>query len=216
MRIGIFGGSFDPPHTGHLLVALDAIEALSLDRLQVVPAAVQPLKTGQRTSAEHRLAMTRQCFGGLPRVEVDPIEIERGGLSFSVDTVEVYRRQWPSAALHLLVGEDAVAGFARWREPERLLSMVQMVVLSRSIDATTAPKALASSAMEEWLVRIGVQHPAQRLATRRVDVSSTEIRARVNEGRSIRGFVPDAVAAYIAAHNLYLQVPAALGDPTLV
>ena len=213
MRIGIFGGSFDPPHTGHLLVAQDAMDALALDRLQVVPAAVQPLKSGQRTSAEHRLAMTRQCFGGLPRVEVDPIEIERGGLSFSVDTVETYRRQWPSAELHLLVGEDAVAGFPRWREPERLLSMARVVVLSRNIAAMTSPNALASSASEEWLASLGGQHPVQRLATRRVDVSSTEIRARVNEGRSIRGFVPDAVAGYIAAHNLYLLAPAALGDP---
>ncbi|MEO7999882.1 MAG: nicotinate (nicotinamide) nucleotide adenylyltransferase [Gemmatimonadaceae bacterium] len=211
MRIGIFGGSFDPPHNGHLLVAMDAIDALSLDRLLVVPAGVQPLKTGQRTSSEHRLAMTRQCFDGLPRVEVDPIEIERGGLSFSVDTVEAYRRQWPSAELHLLLGEDAVAGFARWREPERLLSMAQLVVLSRRM---TTAATQTSSTGGEWISSAGVSYPVQRLETRRVDVSSTEIRARVNEGRSIRGFVPDAVAAYIAAHNLYLQAPAALGDPT--
>lgn len=214
MRIGIFGGSFDPPHNGHLLVALDAMEALSLDRLQVVPAAVQPHKTGVRTDAEHRLAMTRICFGRLPRVEVDPIEIERGGLSFSVDTVEACRRQWPSAELHLLIGEDAAAGFPRWREPERLLSMAQLVVLSRSVDAATPAIPSASAASEAWFASHGLQHSMQRLATRRVDVSSTEIRARVIEGRTLRGFVPDAVAAYIAAHNLYLQAPAALGDPT--
>lgn len=213
MRIGIFGGSFDPPHNGHLLVALDAMDALSLDRLQVVPAAVQPLKIGQRTNAEHRLAMTRHCFGGLPRVEVDPIEIERGGLSFSVDTVESYRRQWPSAALHLLIGEDALAGFARWREPERLLSMAQLVVLSRSVSAVASGNSPASAG-GEWVSDAGNSYALQRLDTRRVDVSSTEIRARVSGGRSIRGFVPDAVAGYIAAHNLYLQASAALGDPT--
>lgn len=213
MRIGIFGGSFDPPHNGHLMVALDAMEALSLDRLLVVPTGVQPLKTGQRTSSEHRLAMTRQCFDGLPRIEVDPIEIERGGLSFSVDTVEAYRRQWPLADLHLLIGEDAAAGFTRWREPERLLSMAQLVVLSRTMnDAMTA--ATTSPASDEWMTSFGAHALIQRLAIRRVDVSSTEIRARVNEGRSIRGFVPDAVAAHIATHGLYLQASAALGDPT--
>lgn len=213
MRIGIFGGSFDPPHNGHLLVALDAIETLSLDRLMVVPAGVQPLKKGQRTSSEHRLAMTRQCFDGLPQVEVDPIEIERGGLSFSVDTVEAYRRQWPSADLHLLIGEDAAAGLAQWREPERLLSMAQLVVLSRTMNDAAARSA-ASPASDEWMASFGAHAPIQKLATRRVDVSSTEIRARVNEGRSIRGFVPDAVAAYIATHGLYLQASATLGDPT--
>jgi len=191
------------------MAAIDAMEALSLDRLQVVPAQVQPLKSGVRTDSAHRLAMTEHCFGGLPRVEVDPIEIERGGLSFTVDTVEVYRRQWPSAELHLLVGEDAVAGFARWREPERLLSMVRLVVLSRTIQESSNQPAAGASAIDQWM-----PGPPLRLATRRVDVSSTEIRARVNEGKTIRGFVPDSVARYIASTGLYLQAPATLGDPT--
>lgn len=204
MRIGMFGGSFDPPHNGHLLAALDAMEALSLDRLQVVPAAVQPLKSGARTEGAHRLAMTERCFGGLPQVEVDPIEIQRGGLSFTVDTVEAYRRQWPSAELHLLIGEDAVAGLPRWRDPERLLSMVQLVVLTRTIPQDASPAPVD----DQWMPR-----PPIRLVTRRVDVSSTEIRSRVAAGRSVRGFVPDAVAAYIASTGLYLQAPAASGDP---
>ncbi|MEP6831979.1 MAG: nicotinate (nicotinamide) nucleotide adenylyltransferase [Gemmatimonas sp.] len=213
MRIGIFGGSFDPPHTGHLVAALDAIDALALDRLQVVPAAQQPLKPGTQTSQQHRLAMTRQCFEGLPHVEVDPIEMERGGLSFTVDTVEVYRRQWPAADLHLLLGDDAVAGLPRWRDPERLLSMVRLVVLTRTFDGASNTRAPDSPSIDQWLSARGLSDPVRRLRTRRIDVSSTEIRARVNAGRSIRGFVPDAVAAYIATHSLYLQELAALSDP---
>ena len=212
MRIGIFGGTFDPPHNGHLLAARDAIDALALDRLLVVPAAQQPLKSGTRTAAIHRLAMVRQCFEGLPHVEVDPIEIERGGLSFSVDTVEAYRRQWPAAELHLLLGEDAVAGLPRWREPDRLLSMVHLVVLTRTLDSASAATAPDSPDMDGWLSARGA-HPVRRLITRRIDISSTEIRARVNDGRSIRGFVPDAVAAHIASNSLYLQGPATLSDP---
>lgn len=206
MRIGIFGGSFDPPHVGHLLAALDAFEALSLDRLQVIPTAAQPLKSTKLASAEHRLEMTRRCFGGLAGVTVDTIEMERGGLSFTVDTVEAYRRQWPLADLHLLTGEDAAASFAKWREPERLLSMVQLVVLSRSIDGASAKNASTSTSEDWWK---GFAQPL-RLATRRVDVSSTEIRARVQSGRSIRGFVTDSVAAYIATTGLYKQDSAAL------
>ncbi len=196
MRLGIFGGSFDPPHIGHLLVAQDALTALSLDRLLIVPAAQQPLKPhGAGSSAADRLAMVRRTFDGVPQMEVDPIEIDRGGLSFMVDTVGTLRQRWPSAEFHLLVGEDVVATLPRWREVERLVAMVQLVVLRRagahaSISAT--PSAL-----------VGPGYPARHLDTRQVDVSSTEIRARVRAGRSIRGFVTDAVAEYIASTGLY-------------
>ena len=131
MRLGILGGSFDPPHVGHLLIAQDAIAALALDRLVVVPAATQPLKQAHCSAAVHRLAMLERCFDGVPKTVVDPVELDRGGLSFMVDTVDHYRQQWPSAAIHLLIGEDVVETLPRWREPERLLAMVQLVVLRR-------------------------------------------------------------------------------------
>ena len=203
MRLGIFGGSFDPPHVGHLLVAQDAVTALSLDRLLIVPAAQQPLK-GQHASAADRLAMVQRCFAGVPGMVVDPIEIDRGGLSYMVDTVESLQRREPSAVLHLLIGEDVLESFPRWREPERLRSMVRLVVLRRN----TAREPDVSSAGQQHTP----EYPVQHLATRRVDVSSTEIRERVREGRSIRGFVTDAVAEYIESTGLYLRDPVAVSD----
>jgi len=198
MRIGILGGSFDPPHVGHLLVAQDALDELALDRLLIVPAAQQPLKGGEQTAVAHRLAMVQACFGGIPRIAVDPIEIDRGGLSFMVDTVDALRRRWPSATLHLLVGDDVVSTLPRWGDVNRLLSMVQLVVLHR------ADRGHDVAALAVPLESVGAA-TARRLATRRIDVSSTEIRARVRDGRSIRGFVPDAVETYIATTGLYLE-----------
>ena len=168
MRIGILGGSFDPPHAGHLLVAQDALDELALDRLLVVPAAQQPLKGPGQTPAAHRLAMVQAC------------------------------RRWPSAVLHLLVGDDVVSTLPRWRDVTRLLSMVQLVVLHR------ADRGHDEAALTDTLASVGAS-TARRLATRRVDLSSTEIRARVRDGRSIRGCVPDAVATYIATTGLYLE-----------
>ena len=194
MRIGLFGGSFDPPHIGHLLIAQDAIDALALDRLLIVPAASQPLKGADQTQPEHRLAMVRAAFDGIARIEVDPVEITRGGLSYMVDTVDDVRRRWPGAPIHLLIGSDVVPTLSRWKEPERLLGMVRLVVLYRDTAGAVPPhQEIHGGGQATWL------------ATRRVDVSSTEIRARVQDGRSIRGFVPDAVATYIASTGLYLQ-----------
>ncbi|MCE2902402.1 MAG: nicotinate (nicotinamide) nucleotide adenylyltransferase [Gemmatimonas sp.] len=195
MRLGLLGGSFDPPHVGHLLMAQDALDVLSLDRLVIVPAARQPLKSEDQTPAAHRLAMVQAGFAGVPGIEVDPVEIARGGLSYMVDTVEEMQRRWPGTLLHLLIGGDVVPTLPRWKDVDRLLRMVQLVVLSREVaDASPGP---------DVVVHGGVV--AQRLATRRVDVSSTEIRARVRSGRSIRGFVPDAVATYIASTGLYRE-----------
>ena len=193
MRLGIFGGTFDPPHVGHLLAASDAIEALSLDRLVLVPAARQPLKTGvDVTPPAHRLEMTRLLADGDPRMTVDPIEIERDGLSFTVDTVAEYARRHPGDERWLLLGEDAVALFPKWREPERVASLARIAVLARGEGGAETAEA-------------GRAIPATWLRTRRVDVSATEVRERVRRGLSIRGFVTEAVAGYIERHRLYRQ-----------
>lgn len=189
MRLGIFGGSFDPPHLGHLLPVIDAAESLGLDAVRFVPAATQPLKAGRaRAGPEHRLAMTERLVNGVPGLAVDSAEIDREGLSFTVDTLASIAARTPSAELVLLIGADAYALFEQWRDPERIRAMASLAVLVRGAGQVPVPGA-----------RAGVQV----LQTRRVDISSTELRARVADGRTIRGFVPDAVADYIAEHRLY-------------
>jgi nicotinate-nucleotide adenylyltransferase len=192
MRIGLLGGSFDPPHNGHLLAAGDAHDALSLDRVVFIPTAVQPLKAGQPSAdAQHRLAMVRLLVDGDPRFEVDSLEIERGGLSYTVDTLTALTGRWPGAELFWLAGADVSQTFSKWREPDRIAQLAKLVVMQRT---GTGPMEVGA----------GLPEGTRVLETRRIDISSTEIRERVRQGRSIRGFVPDAVAAFIAQQRLYI------------
>ena len=190
MRLGIFGGSFDPPHIGHLLAAQDAMDRLALDRIAVVPAAIQPLKRADVTPADRRLEMVQLTFGGEARFEVSSMELDRGGVSFTVDTLEEFARRDPGAERFLLLGADVLSSFAQWHQPERVLALATPVILARTGSAVSLPRGLDAARLVS-------------LETRRVDVSSTEIRERVRAGRSIRGFVTDAVAALIQRDGLY-------------
>lgn len=194
MRLAIFGGSFDPPHVGHLLAASDAFEQLSLDRIMLVPAATQPLKAGLAgATATQRLEMTRLLVEGDERFEVSSVEVDRGGLSFTVDTLMHFATRYPTAERFLLAGADVLGSFGQWREPERILELASLVLLERqSEDRAAVPVDLHGRALRQ-------------LSTRRIDVSSTEIRERVRAGQSIRGFVPEAVAAYIERGGLYRE-----------
>ncbi len=186
MRIGIFGGTFDPPHVGHLIAAIDACDLLALDRLVFVPAAAQPLKGGaESASAAHRAAMTELMAAVDPRFSVDRVEVDRGGLSYTVDTLRTFRAQWPQpdVSLVLLLGADAAAQFSKWKDPDQVRALASVTVLTRGGAAT--PPGLDA------------------VPSRRVDVSSTEVRERVRAGKAIRGLVADAVADYIARHRLY-------------
>jgi nicotinate-nucleotide adenylyltransferase len=190
VRLGIFGGSFDPPHVGHLLGASDAFEALNLNRLIFVPAAVQPLKTDvQAAPAHHRLTMLQLLVRGDERFGVDPVEIDRAGVSYTVDTLETFAQRFPRAELFFLIGVDAMATFDAWREPRRILELARLAILRRP----GAPVGEGNVARPGTI----------ELATRLVDVSSTEIRERLRTGKSIRGFVPESVAAYIETERLY-------------
>jgi nicotinate-nucleotide adenylyltransferase len=188
MRIGILGGTFDPPHLGHLLAASDAYEALGLDKVLFVPAAGQPFKSATVASAADRLAMVERLVADDTRFAADPIEIERGGLSYTVETLRALRERFKAddaLALVLLLGADAAATLPQWREPDAVAALAEVVVLNRAGGAGSAAAA------------------GRAIDTRRVDVSSTEIRARVRAGQSIHGFVPEPVAAYIEGRRLY-------------
>ena len=191
MKVGLWGGTFDPPHVGHQLVASDAAETLGLDLVLWVPAATQPFKAGlPLTAASHRMAMVQRAVAGDARFAADEVEIARGGLSFTIDTLRALRERQPGTDWVLLVGADAFRGFARWRSPDVIAGMATVAVLTREgAGADDAALAAVPGAIQ--------------LPVRRVDVSSTEVRARVRAGRSLRGFVTEPVAAYIAEHGLY-------------
>lgn len=189
MRIGLLGGTFDPPHNGHLLAAGDAYEALELDRLVFIPAAIQPLKVGHDTApAADRLAMVRGLVNADPRFTVSAMEIDRGGLSYTVETVAAFAAEWPASTLFWLVGADVVQSFSKWREPERIAEMATLAVLTRGGNAPELETIPGSPVVVQ---------------SRRIDIASTEIRRRVREGKSLRGFVPERVEAYIASARLY-------------
>ena len=200
------GGTFDPPHIGHLLAASDACDQLRLDRLVFVPASQQPLKRHQESApAQHRLRMVQLMAGGDARFAVDEIEIQRSGLSFTVDTLEEYARRFPDSERFLLLGVDAFGLLDQWREAARVVSLAHLMVLARvsgngAMDGETTVDVV--TAKVRAIGGAGAATPGV-LDSRRVDVSSTEIRARVREGRPIRGFVTDAVAQYIDSNGLY-------------
>jgi nicotinate-nucleotide adenylyltransferase len=200
VRLGLFGGTFDPPHVGHLLAASDAYELLGLDRMVLIPAAQQPLKVGRTAApAEARLAMVHAMVDGDGRFEVDEIEIRRSGLSFSVDTLRVYAGRHPEAERFFCIGADTLTSLRSWREPDRVVALARLTVLSRE---GTGPSDAGEVRRFVDALSADAREPVV-LPTRRIDVSSTEIRNRVRAGKSIFGFVTDAVARYVETSGLY-------------
>jgi nicotinate-nucleotide adenylyltransferase len=185
VRLGVFGGTFDPPHIGHLIAAQDARSALGLDRVVFVPAAVPPHKrTEAITPPGTRLAMVRAAIAGDAGFELDDLELRREGPSWTVDTLRALRDRLPDAELFLLIGTDQFAEFETWREPSEIRRLARVAVLTREGESD-APDG----------VRI--------VQVTRIDVSSTGIRARAAAGEPIRYLVPPAVEALIRLHGLY-------------
>lgn len=196
-RLGILGGTFDPPHVGHLWLAALAADALDLDRVLFMPAAQPPHKGGRLiTHAVDRLLMTRLAIGADPAFEVCPIEMERTGPSYTIDSVTELKSAYPGAQLFLLMAADSLAQIETWREPDRLLAEVEWIVGPRPGSALPDPSGLQER-FGAGALRIHL------LDGPSLDVSSSEIRRRVAAGHTIRYLVPRNVEELIIDRGLY-------------
>lgn len=199
-RIGVFGGTFDPPHRGHVRVATDVADRLRLDRVLWMPARVSPFKRDETvTDAEIRLEMVRRTAELDPRFEVDARELDRPGLSYTIDTLEALRSEHPDAEIFLVLGADQFRDFPRWREPERIVKVARLAVMNR---AGTSPRTLAPEVAEAVP---GLEQACVFVPVTDVDVSSTGVRARVGDGHDPADQVPEGVAEVIRQRGLYVS-----------
>jgi len=200
IRIGIFGGSFDPIHIGHLILAELCAESLELDQVQFLIANVSPFKTeSQPASNRVRTEMVKLAIGGNPKFEIDTREIDRGGVSYTIDSVRSMVAENRDSKLYLLMGADAIIDIAKWREPLKLFELVTPCVIARGgvgepqwdvlepfIDASRLEEAIKS-----------------KVIAPQVEVSSSDLRERVKRGKSIRYQVSPAVELFIRENGLY-------------
>ncbi len=190
-RIGIFGGTFNPPHLGHLIVAEHVQSMLSLDTIYFVPSFISPHKRrGEETLAAHRLKMVRLAVGNRKEFNASDIEILAKGTSFTYATVEAFRRRFKGAKLFLLIGADNFVEFQEWKFPERIVRQATLVVMTRPDYDPRASKSVFSSS-------------AKFLRVPHIEISSTDIRRRIKQGKTIDHLVPEKVRKYIAQHRLY-------------
>jgi nicotinate-nucleotide adenylyltransferase len=196
MRLGVFGGTFDPVHYGHLLLAEQCREQLALDSVWFVPAAVSPHKQGlPSTSAAHRAAMLELAIAGHPAFCVCDEELRRGGPSYTVETLDALHRDDPSRRLVLLIGADSLADLPTWREPARILELAEIAAVNRGRGAAQLDAVLPVLPQAASRVTL-VQMPA-------VELSATDLRGRAAAGRSLRYLTPRPVEEYIREHRLY-------------
>ncbi len=190
-RIGIFGGSFNPPHLAHLIVAELVREQFDLERVLWLPNHQSPLKKPEdMASPAHRVAMTRLALAGNDGFSLSEVEIRRAGVSYTVETLRTLQDADPNVDFRLIIGSDSLAEFDSWREPREILRRVRLIVFPRP----GSERARPASALEgriDW-----ARAPL-------LEISGTVIRNRIREGKSIRYLVPDAVRAYILEYGLY-------------
>jgi nicotinate-nucleotide adenylyltransferase len=191
MRLGLYGGTFDPIHLGHLILAETCREACGLDRVWFVVAGAPPHKPGGRTEVNHRLEMVRLAVAGNPSFEVSEIEARRPGPHYSVETLEAVALERPKDELFFLIGADSLVDLPHWRAPERIMKLASLVVANRPGFEPTVPDIPPDA------------RPIHRVTIPPIGLASHEIRRLRLEGRSVRYQVPRAVEAYIDAHGLY-------------
>lgn len=193
-RMGVFGGAFDPPHAAHVALVKAALAELQLDQLRVVPTGEAWHKTRSLSPPQHRLAMAQLAFADLPRVVVDPCEIQRAGPSYTVDTLREFKILWPAAELFLILGEDQARALPDWRAWQEIVQLAIICVAARAYSAGAKPKFVINNGLESrfrWL-------PMPALL-----VSATDIRTRIAAHQSVDDMVFASVARYIALHHLY-------------
>ena len=198
VKLGVLGGTFDPPHAGHLTLAEVALSHLALDKVLFIPAGEPWRKEDQEISpAEDRLAMTRLAVAGNPRFEASAVEIERPGPSYTVDTLgDLLARYGPEMELYVILGQDALLDLPNWKEPRRIVALAWLAVALRSpgrdLDVTDLESAVP-----------GISRRFIVLPMSYVDVSATALREWARKGASLRDLVPPSVEAYIKEHGLY-------------
>jgi nicotinate-nucleotide adenylyltransferase len=196
MRIGILGGTFNPPHLGHLICAQEAYLQLGLDQVMLIPARTPPHKPVEdEPGAQHRLELCRSAIGDDGRFAVSDIETLREGPSYTVDTLEELSSRDPNHELFLILGGDIAAGLPRWHQPQRVLSLATVAVAKR--------RGTPRSAVDDALESIPGGERAQFFRMPRIAISSTMIRRRARLDQPIRYLVPDRVSDYISEHQLY-------------
>jgi len=196
VRLGILGGTFNPPHLGHLVCAQEAYRELELDRVMLIPARIPPHKPVEHEPGpEHRLELCRLSVQGDERFDASAIELDRDGPSFTVDTLRVLKNQAPQDELVLILGGDIAAGLTQWHEPERVLELATLAIARR--------RGTTRGAVEKALGQLHGGEQARFFAMPRIGISSTMLRRRVRAGQPIRYFVHDQVEGYIQRHGLY-------------
>jgi len=201
MRLGIFGGSFDPVHYGHLLLAETCREQARLDEVWFVPNALSPLKQDQPPAgAKHRVEMLNLAIGGHEVFRVSSVEVDRGGLSYTVDTLAEIVRQQPGAELFFLLGADSLEDFPLWREPGRICELATPLVVQRHGSPAPRYEVLATLMTPERLETVRTSTVDMPI----IELSSTDLRRRVAERKSLRFRTPRAVEKYIETHGLYV------------
>jgi nicotinate-nucleotide adenylyltransferase len=196
VKLGLLGGTFNPPHLGHVVCAAEAHDQLGLDRVLLVPTARPPHKEVlDDPGAEHRAAMCELAVAGDDRLGVSRIELERAGPSYTVDTLRTLHERSPEDDLTFIVGGDMAHSLPTWHEPEGILALARLAVAERA--------EVRRADIAERLDGLPGGDRVTFFAMPRIDVASSELRRRVAEGRSIRYLVPDAVGSYIAEQGLY-------------
>lgn len=199
-RVGVFGGSFDPVHWGHLLIAETARESLKLDHIRWIPASTSPLKrNGPVASDADRLAMLRLAIGDAEAHVIDPCELERGDVSYTADTLDDLRRRLPGADLFLIIGSDSLATWPRWHAPERIAELATVAVVRRGGEPPIDFSPMDGFATPERID--GARNHVIPMPM--VELSSTELRTRIADSRSIRFRTPPAVERHIKTQRIY-------------